>query len=55
MCEADAELAALVRVVYREWKNQYIDEHMDDVALTAYGRGAAAVLNPSMRVCWTCG
>ena len=50
--DSNAELAGLVRLVYREWKNQFIDEHMDDVALTAYGRGAAAVLNPSMKVCW---
>lgn len=50
--ESNAELASLVRLVYREWKNHYIDEHMDDVALTAYGRGAASVLKQSMRVCW---
>ncbi|MFM8857244.1 MAG: DivIVA domain-containing protein [Actinomycetota bacterium] len=50
--DSNAELAGLVRLVYREWKNQFVDEHMDDVALTAYGRGAAAVLDPSMKVCW---
>lgn len=50
--ESNAELAALVRVVYREWKNQYVDEHMDDVALMAFGRGAASVLRSDMRVCW---
>ncbi len=50
--DSNAELATIVRVVYREWKNQFIDEHMDDVALMAFGRGAAAMLNPSMRVCW---
>jgi hypothetical protein len=49
---SNAELAGLIRLVYREWKNQFIDEHVDDVALTAYGRGAAAVLDPSMKVCW---
>ena len=50
--DSNAELASLVRLVYREWKNHFIDDHMDDVALTAYGRGAAAVLTPGMRVCW---
>lgn len=50
--DSNAELSGLIRLVYREWKNQFIDEHMDDVALIAYGRGAAAVLDPSMRVCW---
>lgn len=50
--DGNAELAGLIRLVYREWKNQFIDEHMDDVALIAYGRGAAAVLDPSMKVCW---
>lgn len=50
--DSNAELAGLLRLVYREWKNHFIDEHMDDVALTAFGRGAAAVLTPSMRVCW---
>lgn len=50
--DSNPELSGLIRLVYREWKNQFIDEHMDDVALVAYGRGAAAVLDPSMRVCW---
>lgn len=50
--DSNSELSGLARLVYREWKNQYIDEHMDDVALTAFGRGAASVLNKSMRVCW---
>lgn len=50
--DSNSELSGLARLVYREWKNQYIDEHMDDVALTAFGRGAAAVLDESMRVCW---
>jgi DivIVA domain-containing protein len=50
--DSNAELAGLARLVYREWKNHFIDDHMDDVALTAYGRGAAAILTPGMRVCW---
>lgn len=56
-CVADAdgdnaELATLVRVVYREWKGQQIDEHLDHVARTAYGRGALAGAVPGTRVCW---
>lgn len=46
------ELASLVRLVYREWKNQHIDTHVDDIAHAAYGRGALAALDPSTRVCW---
>ena len=48
----NAELSSLVRVVYREWKNQYIDEHVDDIAHTAYGRGALSALVPGSKVCW---
>ena len=48
----NAELAKLVRVVYREWKNQMVDETIDDIAYTAYGRGVLAVLTPDMKVCW---
>jgi len=48
----NAELSTLVRVVYREWKNQYIDEHVDDIAHTAYGRGALSALTPGGAVCW---
>lgn len=49
---SNAELASLVRVLYREWKNQFIDEHIDDIAYTAFGRGALAALSPEMNVCW---
>lgn len=48
----NVELSSLVRVVYREWKNQYIDEHVDDIAHTAYGRGALSALVPGGMVCW---
>ena len=46
------ELASLVRLVYREWKNQHIDTHIDDVAHASYGRGALAALDPGAKVCW---
>ena len=48
----NAELATIVRGVYREWKTQRIDEHLDDVARTAFGRGALAVVTPGTKVCW---
>lgn len=53
--EADgdnAELSQMVRNLYREWKTQRIDEHLDDVARTAFGRGALAALEPGTPVCW---
>ncbi|MEY4229733.1 MAG: hypothetical protein RLZZ362_582, partial [Actinomycetota bacterium] len=49
----NAELAALVRLVYREWKTQRIDEHLDDIARTAFGRGALAGVAPGTPICWT--
>ncbi|TPW15522.1 MAG: hypothetical protein FD127_733 [Acidimicrobiaceae bacterium] len=57
-CVADAdgdnvEMASLVRTVYREWKTQRIDEHLDDVARTAFGRGALAGVSPGTSICWT--
>jgi hypothetical protein len=56
-CVGDAdgdngELASLVRLVYREWKNQRIDEHLDDIARTAFGHGALAAVAPGTRICW---
>jgi DivIVA domain-containing protein len=46
------ELATMVRGVYREWKTQRIDEHLDDVARAAFGRGALAAVVPGTKVCW---
>jgi DivIVA domain-containing protein len=48
----NGSLSTLVRAVYREWKTQRIDEQVDDIARLAYGRGAFAVLDPGLRVCW---
>jgi hypothetical protein len=48
----NAELASMVRLVYREWKSQRIDEHLDDIARTAFGRGALDGVAPGTRVCW---
>jgi hypothetical protein len=47
-----SEMATLVRMVYREWKAQRIDEHLDDVARTAFGRGALAGVAPGTPICW---
>ncbi|MEO8264668.1 MAG: DivIVA domain-containing protein [Ilumatobacteraceae bacterium] len=48
----NTELANAVRGLYREWKTQRIDEHLDDVARAAFGRGALAAVVPGTRVCW---
>lgn len=55
VAEADgdnAELAGLVRIVYREWKNQRIDERLDDIARIAFGAGALAGVAPGTPICW---
>ncbi|MGA0877863.1 MAG: DivIVA domain-containing protein [Ilumatobacteraceae bacterium] len=49
---SNAEMASLVKLVYREWKNQVVDEHVDDLALAAHGHGARAVLDPNISYCW---
>lgn len=46
------DLVGIIRAVYREWKTQRIDEHLDDVARTAFGHGQLAVLEPGTPVCW---
>ena len=48
----NAQLATMVRGLYREWKTQRIDEHLDDVARAAFGRGALAAVVPGTKVCW---
>jgi DivIVA domain-containing protein len=48
----NAELATLVRTVYREWKTQRIDEMLDDVARMAFGRGALVGVAPGAKICW---
>jgi len=51
--DGDAEeLGAHVRGIYREWKTQRIDEHLDDIARLAYGRGQLLALAPGTPVCW---
>jgi DivIVA domain-containing protein len=56
VAEADGdndELSSLVRIVYREWKNQRIDERLDDVARIAFGKGALAGVAPGTAITWT--
>ncbi len=48
----NTELAALIRVIYREWKTQRIDENLDDVARMAFGHGALAGVAPGTPLCW---
>ena len=49
----NGDLADTVRALYREWKTQRIDEHLDDVARMAFGRGALVALSPGTPVCWS--
>ena len=56
-CVSDAdgdnvETSTLVRLAYREWKSQRIDEQLDDIARTAFGHGALAGLAPGTPICW---
>jgi cell division septum initiation protein DivIVA len=46
------DIGSSVRAIYREWKTQRIDEHLDDIVRIAFGRGALAALNPGSPVCW---
>ncbi|MCU1502500.1 MAG: hypothetical protein JWM12_1854, partial [Ilumatobacteraceae bacterium] len=48
----NGELSGLVRGIYREWKIQQIDEHLDEVVRIAFGRGALAALDPGTPVHW---
>ena len=44
--------AKAIRGVYRQWKSTQIDEHIDDVACLAYGRGMYVTFAPGAQVCW---
>jgi hypothetical protein len=47
------DLVSAIRAIYREWKTQRIDEHLDDVALAAFGHGQLAAVKPGMPLCWS--
>jgi DivIVA domain-containing protein len=48
----NAGLAEVVRALYREWKNQRIDDQLEHAVHLAFGRGALAALKPGTPVCW---
>jgi hypothetical protein len=51
--EGDREiLASLMRDVYRKWKTELIDQHVDDLACTSYSKGGFLALDPQSRVSW---
>lgn len=41
-----------VRAVYREWKTQHIDQHLEDVMRLAYGLGVVAGVPAGTKMCW---
>ena len=45
-------MAKALRGVYRQWKSQYIDEQVDDIACLSYSRGFFAGVKPGTQVCW---
>jgi hypothetical protein len=45
-------IAKKVRGIYREWKTQRIDEHLDDLFRAAYARAAFQAIEPGRRVRW---
>ena len=52
MLDGDGDNAGIgkrVRAIYREWKTQHIDEQLDDVIRTAYGRGVLAAIGTGHR------
>lgn len=45
-------LASLMRDVYRKWKMNGIDEHVDDVVCAAFNTGAFVSLEPTADIVW---
>ena len=45
-------LLGLIRDVYRSWKNEKIDSHVDDIACSTYSQGAYLALEPGSRITW---
>ncbi|MFY8237831.1 MAG: hypothetical protein ACOVK5_01245, partial [Ilumatobacteraceae bacterium] len=45
-------LSSLMRDVYRKWKMEMIDTHVDDVACSAYSKGAYLALEPGSALSW---
>lgn len=45
-------LLELIREVYRTWKTERIDSHVDDIACSSYSHGAYLALEPGSRITW---
>ena len=45
-------LTSLMRDVYRKWKMESIDTHVDDIACSAYSKGAYLALEPGSALSW---
>jgi DivIVA domain-containing protein len=41
-----------VRAVYREWKTQHIDQHLEDVMRLSFGLGLLAGVPTGTKMCW---
>jgi hypothetical protein len=51
--DGDTELITKrMRAVYREWKTQHIDAHLDDVVRVAHGRGVLGAIEAGTPVSW---
>ena len=51
--EGDREvLLGLIRDVYRSWKTERIDSHVDDIACSSYSHGAYLALEPGSKITW---
>ena len=48
------DLTHAVRAIYREWKTQQIDAHLDDVLRAAYAGAIAAGIEPGAATVWEC-
>ncbi len=51
--EGDKEiLTSLIRDVYRKWKTELIDTHVDDISCSAYSKGGFLALEPGTKITW---
>jgi len=51
--EGDKEvLTSLMRDVYRKWKTEQIDAHVDDISCSVYSKGGFLALEPGTKITW---
>jgi hypothetical protein len=51
--EGDREiLSSLMRDVYRKWKMELIDQHVDDIACSSYSKGGFLAMENGSRMGW---